>query len=64
MTKFDTPFVAADEEVSVEEAEASLSGDVIRLDGVMVGGQSYDIELQWTTATQGFDIRSIDDDAE
>jgi hypothetical protein len=64
VTKFDTPFVAADDEVRVEGAAVGLSSDTVTLDGITVDGKSYDIELQWDTASQGFELRAIEESKE
>lgn len=60
VTKFDTAFVAADDEVDVDNADVTLNGDSVALDGVVIDGETYDIELQWDTASQGFNLRAIE----
>ena len=58
--RFEKDFISAEDEVSVDNADVTLDGKTVILDGVEVDGMPYTVELQWQTATQGFDIQAIE----
>jgi hypothetical protein len=53
------PFIAADDIVTVDGAQYAGSGSSFVIEGVSIDGRRYDLTLEWSTATQGFEIIGI-----
>ena len=59
VARFDKPFLQADDQVSLTDAQCSVSGSQISLQDALMDGKIYDILLDWRTATQGFEMIEI-----
>jgi hypothetical protein len=59
VARFEKPFLQADDQVSLADAQCSLSGSQISLQDALLDGKIYDILLDWRTATQGFEIIEV-----
>ena len=59
VARFEKPFLQADDQVSLADAQCSLSGSQISLQDALLDGRIYDILLDWRTATQGFEIIEV-----
>lgn len=57
--RFPSPFIKDPNQVSFAGAQAVIQGETVRLLGVTVEGVSYDLDLQWRTATQNLGITEI-----
>lgn len=57
--KFQQEFVSSAEQVLLDDAKISGVSDKIVVEGLSVGGQRYDAELQWDTASQQFLLNKI-----
>jgi hypothetical protein len=58
VAQFDNPFLPADQ-VSLADAQCSLSGSQISVQDALLDGKIYDILLDWRAATQGFEIIEV-----
>ena len=59
VARFEKPFLQADDQVSLADAQCFLSGSQISLQDALLDGKIYDILLDWRTATQGFEIIEV-----
>ena len=59
VTKFHKPFISASDTVNLSGGSCQMSGDKMSVAGALIDGQSYDMELQWRTAAQDFEIIEI-----
>lgn len=59
VARFEKPFLQAGDQVSLADAQCSLSGSQISLQDALLDGKIYDILLDWRTATQGFEIIEV-----
>ena len=59
VARFEKPFLQADDQVSLADAQCSLSGSQISLQDALLDGKIYDILLDWRTATKGFEIIEV-----
>jgi len=59
--RFPSPFIKDPNQVSLSRAQAVIQGETLRLLGVTVEGVSYDLDLQWRTATQNLGITEIEE---
>ena len=62
VAKFHKPFIGASDTVSLSGGSCQLSGDTMSVTGASIDGQSYDLDLQWRTAAQDFEIIEIGGD--
>lgn len=60
VVRFEKGYIRSDESPDMDWSYAIASGEMIVLRGVSVGGMSYNIELQWQTRSQKFEIVSIE----
>jgi len=60
VTRFDTPFIGANDAVSLDGAQCEVSDVQIWLKDASLAETPYDIRLEWRTATQGFEIIDVD----
>ena len=60
VTKFHKGFISADDAIELGWTAISGLGKSIKIRGAKVDGEYYDISLEWRTATQGFEITSIE----
>ena len=58
-TGFSKPFITANDSVNLSNIFSSGIRDFVMLYGIEIAGERYNIALKWTTATQGFEIVSI-----
>ena len=58
-TGFSKPFITAKDSVNLSSAFSTGIRDLVMLYGIEIAGERYNIALKWTTATQGFEIVSI-----
>jgi hypothetical protein len=57
---FHKPFIFQGDVVDISGGSASLDQTGIDLLDVLIDGKRYDLRLEWTTATQGFELKRID----
>ena len=60
VVRFEKGYIRTEEAPNFDWSYATTTGDTIVLRGVSVGGRSYNIELQWQTRSQKFEIVSIE----
>ena len=60
VVRFREGYIGPADTPSMDWSYASALGDSITVRGVSIGGVSYDIELQWQTRSQKFEIVKID----
>jgi len=60
VTRFDKPFIGANDAVSLDGAQCEVSDVQIWLKDAFLAETPYDIRLEWRTATQGFEIIDVD----
>lgn len=60
VTRFDKPFIGANDVVSLDGAQCEVSDVQIWLKSASLAETLYDVRLEWRTATQGFEIIEID----
>jgi len=60
VVRFEKGYIRSDESPNMDWSYAIATGEIIVLRGVSVGGMSYNIELQWQTRSQKFEIVSIE----
>ena len=60
VTKFHKNRIRPTDEVSLDGATCTVSGDEVSLFDALIDGQTYDISLEWRTGDQGFEIESIE----
>ena len=59
VARFDMPYISPDNAPNLNWARTSSLVDFISISGADIGGESYNIRLQWQTRTQNFEIISI-----
>ena len=59
-TRFDKPFIGANDVVSLDGAQCEVSDVQVWLKDASLAETLYDLRLEWRTATQGFEIIEID----
>jgi hypothetical protein len=60
VTKFHKNRIRPTDEVSLDGATCTVSGDEVSLFDTLIDGRTYDISLEWRTGDQGFEIESIE----
>ena len=60
VTKFHKNRIRPTDEVSLDGATCSVSGEEVSLFDALIDGRTYDISLEWRTGDQGFEIESIE----
>ncbi|MDB2689186.1 M12 family metallo-peptidase [Luminiphilus sp.] len=60
VTRFNKPFIGANDAVSLDAAQCTVSDAQIWLQDASIAEMLYDIRLDWRTATQGFEIIEVD----
>ena len=60
VTRFNKGFISRDDNVELGWSSVTGMGERIRVRGALIEGRYYDIELQWQTASQGFEIVYIE----
>ena len=60
VTKFHKNRIHPTDEVSLDGATCTASGDEVSLFDALIDGRTYDISLEWRTGDQGFEIDSIE----
>ena len=60
VTRFNKGFISRDDNVELGWSRVTGMGERISIRGALIEGRYYDIELQWQTASQGFEIVYIE----
>ncbi|MDA9798042.1 hypothetical protein N9C39_04760 [Luminiphilus sp.] len=59
VTKFHKPFIGPSDTVSLTGSSCQVSGDRMSVIDALIDGRRYDLDLQWRTAAQDFEIIDI-----
>ena len=59
VTKFHKPFIGPSDTVNLTGSSCQVSGDRMSVIDALIDGRRYDLDLQWRTAAQDFEIIDI-----
>lgn len=60
VTKFHKPFIGPSDTVNLTGSSCQVSGDRMSVIDALIDGRRYDLDLQWRTAAQDFEIIDIE----
>ena len=60
VTKFHKPFIGPSDTINLTGSSCAVRADRITVIDALIDGRSYDMDLQWRTAAQDFEIINID----